>query len=143
MKYSIPKVLVDFLADESWSEISPDDLRRCLGSELDDLQLYESVELMLQVSANLDSAGYVDDPEFCMTREQGLAPDDPRLEFPRALFIGGSTVPGDDVFVAIQQEDSEDYDPPVLVLDWRKEVPSRWTERGKLSELLDGIGMQC
>ena len=143
MNNSIPKILVDSLADESWSHASPDVIRRCLGDELDDLQLYESVELMQQVSANLDSAGYVDDTEFCMTRKKIIASKDPRLEFPRALFIGGSTVPGDDVFIAIEQGNFEESDPPVLVLDWGKEVPFRWTGRGKLSDLIQGIGSQC
>ena len=143
MNYAVPKILVDSLADGSWKHVFPDVLRRCLGNDLDDLKLYENIHAMLCISANLDEAGYVDDPEFCMTRARNLTSEDPRLDFPRALFIAGSVVPGDDVFVAIHQEESEEYDPPVLVLDWQREVPSRWVERGRLSELISGIGLKC
>ena len=94
---------------------------------------------MLHLAANLNEGGYVDDPEFCMTRESNPTANNPTLEFQRALFIGGSVMPGDDIFVAIRRQDSEEYDPPVLVFDWRKEVPYRWTERGRLSELISGI----
>lgn len=94
---------------------------------------------MSLISDNLDHAGYVDHPGFCMTRDAEINQDDPRLNFTRALFIGGSIHPGDDVFVAIQRQEFEEYDPSVLVLDWRKSAPDRWTERCKLSELIKGI----
>ncbi len=142
MRYSIPQVLADALAQGAWKNVSPDVLRRCLGDELDNLQLYENTGVMLRLSTNLDEAGYVDDPQFCMKRESKPASTDPRLVFQRALFIGGSVVPGDDVFVAVEQQDSENYDPTVLVFDWRKEVPCRWTDRGKLSELINGINLE-
>ena len=139
MTEKIPRILVNSLADGTWKLVSPDALRRCLGEDLDDLKLFEDLDTMLLMSAILDNAGFVDDPAFCMTRERNLAADDLRLEFPRALFIAGSIVPGDDVFVAIQRTDSEEYDPPVLVLDYRKAVPARWTKRGKLSEFIRAI----
>lgn len=142
MTQTLPRLLIDSIADGSWKHVSADVLRRCLGSDLDDLELYTTLDRMLWMFATLDNAGFVDDPEFCMTREHHLESEDPRLVYPRALFIGASTVPGDDMFVAIQQEDCEEYDPPVLVLDWRKDVPARWTARGKLSELIHGIGAQ-
>jgi len=139
----IPKILIEFLASGTWKQVSPNVIRQCLGDDLDDLKLFGNLDDMLQMSERLDNAGYVDDPEFCMTRECKLTGDDPRLEFPRALFIGGSIMPGDDVFVALHQMNCEDYDPHVLVLDWRKSVPSRWTERGKLSELVCRICTDC
>lgn len=136
MIYSIPEILTRSLADGSWKNVPPEVLRRCLGNDLDDLELFEHINIMQCVSVNLDMGGYVEDPEFCMTREASLASNDPRLMFPRALFIGGSVMAGDDVFVAIQQEDSDEYDPPVLVFDWNRQAPSRWVECGKLSELI-------
>ena len=139
MNYKIPKILTESLSDGYWKHVTPDVLRHCLGNELDDLRLYENIDAMLRVSQNLDVAGYVDDPEFCMTRTMLSGSDDPRLDFPHALLIGGSVTPGDDVFVAIHLGDTDDYDPLVLVLDWQKDVPSRWTKRGRLSELIDGI----
>lgn len=139
MRYSIPTILVDAVAEGSWKNVSPDVLRRYLGDELDDLQLYENTDVMLRLSANLEEAGYVDDPQFCMTREKESVSDDPRLKFHSALFIGGSVVPGDDVFVAIELQDAAEYDPPVLVFDWRKKVPHRWSVRRKLSELISGV----
>lgn len=84
MRYLMPKMLIDALADGSWKNVSPDVLRRCLGDELDDLQLFESTSVMKRLATNLEEAGYVDDPQFCMTREQLSSSDDPKLEFPRA-----------------------------------------------------------
>lgn len=139
MTKNIPRILADSLADGSWKQVTPDALRRCLGEDLDDLKLLDDLDTMLRVSIEVDNAGYVDNPAFGMTRERKLVADDPRLEFPRALFIACSIIPGDDVLVAIQRGDSEEYDPPVLVLDYRNGVPARWTERGKLSELIHAI----
>jgi hypothetical protein len=67
MRYLMPKMLIDALADGSWKNVSPDVLRRCLGDELDDLQLFESTSVMKRLATNLEEAGYVDDPQFCMT----------------------------------------------------------------------------
>jgi hypothetical protein len=142
MDYKPPKLLVNSLLNSAWEQVSPDDVRRCLGDDLDDLKLFGSLDHMEIISGILDRAGYVDQPAFCMARAENVTGKDPRLEFPRALFIGGSIVPGDDVFVAIRREVSDEYDPPVLVLDWRKEAPYRWTERGKLSGLINCIGLK-
>jgi hypothetical protein len=143
MNYQPPRILIDSLSKGTWKQVTPDAIRRCLGDDLDDLKLFDSLYLMELMSSVLDNAGYVNDPGFCMNREDNLAPEDPRLEFPRALFIAGSIVPGDDVFVAIRREDSDEYDPSVLVLDWRRKAPYRWTERGRLSELISCIGLEC
>jgi hypothetical protein len=138
MKYQIPNVLMDSIARGTWKTPSPDVLRRLLGDDLPDLELFESVEVIRQMSNRLDAAGYVDDPEFCMARESDLATDAPRLVFDRALFIGGSTTPGDDVFV-VADIGSAGGDPPVLVFDWEQTVPDRWVNRGTLSELIQGL----
>jgi hypothetical protein len=92
------------------------------------------------MSGILKAGRFVDDPVFCMTREVDRPSEDPRLEFPRALFIAGSIMPGDDSFVAIRRENLDEYNPPVLVFDWRETAPHRWAERGTLSELIKGIG---
>ena len=134
-----PRILEASIKNGNWRLASPDELRRCLGGDLDDLQLFQDLRSMQMISEILDHAGFVEHPGFCMTRDSSSSGDDPRLCFPRALFIGGSIAPGDDVFVAIQQEDYEEYDPWVLVLDWRLESPNRWTPRCVLSELISGI----
>lgn len=138
MSLKAPKILVDSIGNGNWKPVSPDVLRRCLGSDLDDLRLFQGLEEMHLIAENLQHAGFVDHPEFCMTRGR-TNQSDPRLDFDQALFIGGSIIPGDDVFVAIQQKEFDEYDPPVLVLDWNKVAPNRWSERGKLSELISGI----
>jgi hypothetical protein len=138
MQLKDPRMLVDSIANGTWKSVSPDSLRRYLGEDLDDLQLFEGLQAMDLIAQNLDHAGFVDHPEFCMTRSVTVQ-SDPRLNFNHALFIGGSVIPGDDVFVAILRKEFEEYDPPVLVLDWRKSVPDRWTERCKLSDLIRGI----
>jgi hypothetical protein len=143
MDYKPPRIFIEALAIGTWKPVAPNVLRSCLGDELDDLKLFESLFSMEITSGDLETTGYVDDPSFCMTREANRSAEDPRLEFPRALFIAGSIVPGDDVFVAIRREDFDDYDPPVLVLDWRKKAPYRWTERGRLSELIRCINLEC
>ena len=136
MHFRIPRILIDSITKGKWRQATPDALRHCLGSDLDDLTLFDSIDAMTKMSAILDHAGYVDQPGFCLIRNDNRASDDPRLEFPRALFIGGSIAPGDDVFLAIRRENYEEYDPLVLVLDWRKEAPFRWDERRRLSELI-------
>jgi hypothetical protein len=134
-----PRILVNSIENGEWRSPSPDVLRLCMGEDLDDLSLFESLYYMSVMSEVLDHAGFVDHQGFCMTRDAEINREDPRLNFSRALFIGGSIHPGDDVFVAIHREEVEDYDPPVLVLDWRKSTPHRWTERCKLSDLIKGI----
>ncbi len=42
-----PRILVDSVNDGTWRSPSPDALRRCLGDDLDDLQLFEGLELMV------------------------------------------------------------------------------------------------
>jgi hypothetical protein len=143
MDFKPPKILIEALAFGRWKPVAPNVLRRCLGDELDDLKLFESLFGMEIVAGDLETAGYVDHPAFCMTRDANRSPEDPRLEFPRALFIAGSIESGDDVFVAIRREDFDEYDPTVLVLDWRKKAPYRWTERGRLSELIRCINLEC
>lgn len=138
MKYQIPKLLVDSIARGIWRDPNPDGLRRLLGDDLPDLELFEDIDAMRRISNRLDAAGYVDDPEFCMARESDLATDDPRLVFERALFIGGSIIPGDDVFV-VADIGSAECDPPILVFDWERSVPDRWVGRGKLGVLIQGL----
>lgn len=139
MNSRIPRILIDAHAKGTWKQVPPGVLRRCLGDDLDDLELFESVDVMFQISSQLDKAGYVDDPEFCMRRDHDSDGRDERLDFSHALFLGGAIVPGDDVFIAIIRSSFEDDDPPALVFDWQKSIPRRWTVRGKLSELIEGV----
>ncbi len=138
----IPKVLSDALADETWRDPGPDGMRALLGQDLDldDLELFKDVETMRRVTDELDHYGKIDHPEFCMVRDaDGLCgPDDKRLVFQSTLFVGGSVIPGDDVFVALDLRGDPD-DPGVLVLDWRKSAPDRWVRVGPLSDLVAGL----
>ncbi|MDX1948177.1 MAG: hypothetical protein SFU86_22495 [Pirellulaceae bacterium] len=95
----IPKLLIHAIADGTWKQVTPDALRKFLGEDLDDLKLCDNVDAMLRISTEIDNAGYVDDPEFCMTRIRHTESIDLRTEFPRALFIAASIRAGDDVFV--------------------------------------------
>lgn len=142
MNYKPPKILVEALGSGQWKSISSDALRRFLGDDLDDLELFQGLHQMMVYGEVLLHAKYVNMPQFCMTQETNLASDDPRLEYSRAFFIAASIVPGDDVFVAIRQEVFEDYDPEVLVFDWRKEAPHRWTGRGRLSTLIARVAAE-
>ena len=139
MGRQIPRVLSEALTAKVWRDPGPDLLRAFLGHELDlsDLELFEDLEMMHNVSGQLDEAGYVDDPEFCMVREESdlAATGDGRLVFRSALFIGGSKMPGDDEFIALALRDGDD-DPRVMVLDWRKQAPDRWVAVGPLSDLI-------
>ena len=138
MTYQVPRILMDSIAHGIWKSPNPDVLRRLLGDDLPDLELFESIDIISQMPNRLDATGYVDDPEFCMARETDVATDDPRLVFERALFLGGSIIPGDDVFV-VADVASEEWDPPILVFDWERSVPDRWVRRGSLSLLIAGL----
>jgi hypothetical protein len=143
MKYEPPRILVDAISEGIWKHATPDSIRRCLGDDLYDMSVFEGVSEMEAMSGSLDEAIFLDDPIFCVAREENAQPDDPRLEFPRALFIGVSINVGDDTLIAIRQEKADEYDPFVLVFDWRQKVPYRWTKRGRLSELIRCLGFEC
>lgn len=140
-QYAIPKVLEDSITGGIWHRSSPDALRRLLGEDMPDLELFENIDAMRRVSDQLDSAGYVDDPEFCMVRKSVEVADDPRLMFEQALFIGGAITPGDDVFV-VAKLSSDMTDPPILVFDWARTIPNRWVRRGRLSELIRDLSLE-
>jgi hypothetical protein len=108
--------------------------------DLPNLELFESMDAMRGVSAQLDTDGYVDNPEFCMVRKQAGASvqHDQRLVFEDAIFVAGSTTPGDDVFVALDLRSDGD-DPNLVVFDWRRSVPGRWIAVGRLSEFVRGL----
>lgn len=142
MNYKPPNILVEAISKGTWKRVAPDVLRRYLGDDLYDLRLFESLSAMEAMSGNLNRPIFLDDPIFCITREENTAPDDPKLEFPRALFIAVSTEIGDDALIAIRQEETDEYDPAVLVFDWRQKVPYRWSKRGKLSELISCLGVE-
>jgi hypothetical protein len=110
------------------------------GGKLDDLELFEDITAMERVARHLDDAGYVDNQIFCMVRSANSfsSANDRRLVFERALFLGGSIIPGDDVFLAVHPG-REDADPELLVFDWEMPVPNRWVARGTLQGLIDEL----
>ena len=140
MQHQLPKLISEAIAAGTWQSLGPDDLRGLLGSDLGlpDLELFKEFSVMRRISDQLEVAGYVDDPEFCIVRESELAApqEDPRLVFEHALFIGGSTVPGEDVFVALHPS-SDNEDPRILVFDWRQPIPDRWADVGSLRNFIE------
>lgn len=142
MNISLPKCVSEAMASGRWRNPSPAALRRALGEDLDlpDLELFESTGVMCQVADQVARGGYVDDPEFCMVWSGSAldGADDSRLVFPHALFVGGSVVPGDDVFVVLDLRGGHD-DPNVLVLDWHKPIPHRWVVAGTVNNVIDRL----
>lgn len=140
MKHELPKPLLTAIANGDWKNREPEVLRHLFESDLPDLKLFEDVAEMERVASQLDAAGFVDDPEFCMVRNssQKSIDSDPRLVFENALFIAGSIVPGDDVFVAIDLTQA-DSDPQLLIFDWNEAAPARWVVSGTLGRLIHGL----
>ena len=142
MSILLPRLISGALAAGTWRDPGSAGLRRALGDYpgLPDLHLFEQPEIMSDVARQLDASGYVDDPEFCLTRAADLseAGDDDRLVFDSALFIAGSVIPGDDVFVTLDLR-SDHENPPVLVLDWTRPIPGRWVPVMRLNALVTGL----
>ena len=142
MSIGIPRVLADAIAAGAWHDPGPDVLRTLLGKDLDldDLELFEDAAMMRRVAGELDYYGYVEERQFCMVRDVSSleGPGDRRLAFQSALFVGGSKMPGDDVFIALDLRGDQD-DPNVLVLDWRMPMPDRWIVTGSLSDFIAGL----
>jgi hypothetical protein len=124
----------------AWRDPGPDALRDILGRQwnLPDLELFDFPR-MQAVAGALD-AGYVDLPQFCMTR--GPASDsDPRLSLASALIIAGSKVPGDDVFVAADFRRGDEVS--VRVFDWDSEMPNRWRHVSSFTEFATEIARRA
>jgi hypothetical protein len=140
MKVELPKSLLQAINNGVWRNPGPEKLRSILGEKLDDLELFEDITAMERVARHLDDAGYVENQTFCMVRSANSfsSANDRRLVFERALFLGGSIIPGDDVFVAVHLAD-EDCDPELLVFDWEVPVPNRWVTKGTLQGLIDAL----
>jgi hypothetical protein len=140
MSDGLPRLLSDAIATGVWRNPGSPSVTAILGAQLDlpEMELFETRDVMLAVARQV-AGGLVDNPEFCMVRHQAdLGIDDHRLVCDRAIFVAGSTTPGDDVLAALDVRD-EDEDPPVVVLDWRMPIPRRWVLVGKLSELLQRL----
>jgi len=129
---SVSEVVLDAILSSTWRDPGPAALRQILG-ESSDLELFSTEEAMEQVKNQVESGGYVDDPEFCMVRSSSaVLPTDNRLVFDRAMFIAGSVDPGDDVFIVVDGN-------TVKAFDWRKAAPDRWVEVGSVDELVEAI----
>jgi hypothetical protein len=142
MNNNLPRVLTAAISKGIWQDPGPNVINKVLGVNLDlpELKLFESYELMSNVHAQIRSGGYVEDPEFCMIEKTSLEANDidSRLNFERALFVAGSIVPGDDVFVVLDL-DSDENNPNVLVFDWRKSIPERWVKVMTLMQLINKL----
>lgn len=135
-------LLDEAIANGCWLDPGSDKLKHILRLNEDepDLVLFESREMMEKVSRDLYSGGYVDDPEFCMVRNKIDAdgPNDQRLVYTNALFVGGSKYPGDDVFLSIDISiPSEEQ--IILWFDWSRRLPNRWKSVMSLSSFLEEL----
>jgi hypothetical protein len=143
MSNDFPSLLSEAISKGIWRDPGPFAMTRkvlTLNLDLPALQLFESYELMSSVHAQIRSGGYVEDPKFCMVKQSNSKTHDRdhRLNLESALFIAGSIVPGDDVFVALDL-DSDKNDPDVLIFDWRKPVPDRWIKVMTLRQLINKL----
>jgi hypothetical protein len=93
---------------------------------LPQMNLFSSLDQMRHVARCVECGGYIDIPGFCMVlneRDRATG-DDPRLVFSRSLFVAGSTIPGDDVFVVAS--DCLTGSQQIIVFDWERPIPFRW-----------------
>lgn len=137
-----PILLEDAIAQGNWKNPGYESLRILLGLGEDEseLKLYETREMMEHIGRQLDTAGYVDAPTFCMIRDPSdrEGPDDPRLIYSQLLFIGGAMFPGDDVFLVVDISKPRD-EQTVFWFDWSRKAPHRWTPIMSLSSFLDAL----
>jgi hypothetical protein len=137
-----PLLLDEAITNGCWFDPGSDKLKYILRLNEDesDLVLFESREMMEKVSRDLDSGGYVDDPEFCMVRNkiEFNGPNDQRLVYTNALFVGGSKYPGDDVFLSIDVSIPSSKQ-MILWFDWSSMPPNRWKPIMPLSLFLEGL----
>ena len=145
MSNDLPAVLSEAITNGTWRDPGPSVMNKVLGANLGlpELQLFESSELMSNVHEQIRIGGYVEDPEFCLIDQlvSKQNDSDPRLNLENALFIAGSIVPGDDVFVVLDLG-SEENNPNVLVFDWRKPVPERWIKVMTLVQLINKLDIK-
>jgi hypothetical protein len=137
-----PLIIDEAIANGRWVDPGSDKIKDILSLAKDesDLLLFESREMMENIGRQLDSGGYVDDPEFCMIRNLSdlNGSNDMRLVFSNALFIGGSKYPGDDVLLAIDASKSSE-EQMVLWFDWSQKPPNRWQPIMSLSSFLSKL----
>jgi hypothetical protein len=142
MTHAIHYRLAAAIASNLWHDPGPSELRRLFHrvADLPNLKLYTTVSTMESARSQLDDAGYVDDPEFCLARNAAAlsGPGDSRLSFEDTVFLGGAVAPGDDVLIALDAREDVD-DPYVFVFDWSKSLPHRWVQVGSLSYLIDAL----
>jgi hypothetical protein len=137
-----PILLEKAMIHGDWKNPGSEALRMLLGlrEDADELELYETREMMEHIGRQLDTAGYVDDPTFCMIRDLSAreGSNDPRLIYSQALFIGGSIWPGDDVLLAVDvSKPCEEQ--TVFWFDWSRKSPHRWKPIMSLSSFLDAL----
>jgi hypothetical protein len=137
----VPELLTDAVASGAWRDPGPETLRRVFHhvANLPDLELFADVATMQGVGQQVSQAGFAEIDDFCMVRKASelAGTEDPRIALDSSLFLGGSIVPGDDVFVVLDLRDAEDGQ--VLVFDWEREVPRRWVAVGSLRRVLEAL----
>lgn len=139
MTSPLPRQLYDAIEDGTWHDRGPDALRVILGTD-EELELFVTEDKIAAVKTQVQDGGFVEDPTFCMVRdEDNLSGDnDDRLVFAQCVFIAGSVQPGDDVLVALDLRSCA-HDPNVLLFDWGRPAQSRWVMVGRLSELIERL----
>ena len=144
MKVTALDAIAHAIQQGTWRDPGPAALRDILAGvpELPDMTLFTTVKLMGRVSGLLKSGGYVDDPQFCMVGQEAdlSSASDQRLVFSRALVVAGSKVPGDDVFVAVDDVTTDAG--RIVVFDWSRAVPSRWVPMMTVQEFCDALARE-
>jgi len=139
----VPDAIARAIQQGTWRDPGPAALRAILAGvpKLPDMTLFPALEHMARVSGLLKSQ-YLAVPEFCMVGQEAdlSSASDQRLVFSRALFVAGSKVPGDDVFVAVDDATTEAG--RIVVFDWSRAVPSRWVPMMTVQEFCDALARE-
>lgn len=121
------------LEHSNWFNPGSDILKNVFGENLPNMEIYEDLGLMKQVTINLDRGGYVDDPQFCLVRSKLSANQlEKTLIYENILVLGVSTRPGEDVFIVLNDDESKN----IFIFDWSRPIPSRWVRKTTLPKFI-------
>ena len=133
----LPSSILDAIANNKWKNPGPKlihqflhfpDSHECYRNQ----ELYESIEVMAEMWGAINKL-MVTEPWFCIRQKPG-SPDDYRLVLQNTIFLGGSSVAGDDEYVAVDLVNSE-----LLVIDYGLPCPKRWKRQGSLESFVEQV----
>ena len=136
----VPRILTEAIETSVWRDPGWSTLKRLLRLETENcpLELLATVERMHHVREQLHAV-YLPLPWFCLAEtSEEVAHGDSRLPLDNALIIGASTLPGDDVFLALDLRNAES-ELHVLWYDWSAPEPDRWKPTVPLAMLIEKL----